>query len=69
MSERAAALLHHFLRRSIDRAGRGRDRKFKPLVLGEIQAAGDIAAVWCGCVRDFATAGAATRAARADVGH
>jgi hypothetical protein len=41
MSERAAALLHHFLGRSIDRAGCGRDRKFKPLVLGEIQAAGD----------------------------
>jgi ATP-dependent exoDNAse (exonuclease V) beta subunit len=29
------------LERSIDRAGRGRGRKFKPLVLGEIQAAGD----------------------------
>jgi hypothetical protein len=42
MSERAAALLHHLLGRSIDRAGCGRDRKFKPLVLGEIQAAGDI---------------------------
>jgi len=41
MSERAAALLHHLLGRSIDRAGCGRDRKFKPLVLGEIQAAGD----------------------------
>ena len=41
MSERAAALLHHFLGRSIDRAGCGRDRKFKPLVLGEILAAGD----------------------------
>ena len=27
---------------SIDRAGRRRDRKFKPLVLGQIQAAGDI---------------------------
>jgi hypothetical protein len=32
------------LERSIDRAGRGRGRKFKPLVLGEIQAAGDTAA-------------------------
>jgi hypothetical protein len=29
------------LERSNDRAGRGRGRKFKPLVLGEIQAAGD----------------------------
>jgi hypothetical protein len=29
------------LERSIDRAGRGRDRKFKPVVLGEIQAAGE----------------------------
>jgi hypothetical protein len=29
------------LERSIDRAGRRRGRKFKPLVLGEIQAAGD----------------------------
>jgi hypothetical protein len=40
MSERAAALLT-ILGRSIDRAGCGRDCKFKPLVLGEIQAAGD----------------------------
>src|SRR5271168_5166069 len=29
------------LERSIDRAGRGRGRKFEPLVLGEIQAGGD----------------------------
>jgi hypothetical protein len=30
------------LEHSIDRAGRRRDRKFKPLVFGQIQAAGDI---------------------------
>jgi hypothetical protein len=29
------------LEHSIDRARRRRDRKFKPLVLGQIQAAGD----------------------------
>jgi hypothetical protein len=29
------------LEHSIDRAGRRRDRKFKPLILGQIQAAGD----------------------------
>ena len=29
------------MERSIDRAGRGRDRKFKQVVLGEIQAAGE----------------------------
>jgi hypothetical protein len=30
------------LEHSIDRARRRRDRKFKPLVLGQIQAAGDM---------------------------
>jgi hypothetical protein len=32
------------LERSIDRARRDRGRKFKPVVLGEIQAAGDTSA-------------------------
>jgi len=39
-TQSAAALLHH-LGRSIDRASRSRHSKFKPAVLGEIQAAGD----------------------------
>jgi hypothetical protein len=40
MSECAAAFLD-ILERSIARAGRDRDSKFNPLVLGEIQAVDD----------------------------
>jgi hypothetical protein len=39
LAKSAAALLH-VLERSIDRARRDPGRKFKPVVLGEIQAAG-----------------------------
>jgi hypothetical protein len=38
----SAAALLHVLERSIDRARHDPGRKFKPVVLGEIQAAGDI---------------------------